>query len=295
MPAITDKNKYIEFCKLDANRKLIPIFSLPIWFDATAENWDVALITDDERIIAALPYCWKGKYITKRIYLPDLNFYQSILFFKTVTNKNEIALQLFNELPKTVRAYFKFLPEHHDIDISSLNFQKENYTTYIINPSQYNGINSTNHKRNINKGIKHQYTIQESQNIALSYSILTSTFKRQNIKSKITLASFQKIIEVVNNHKIGRVLICLDKNKTILASIFVVEDDSSVYYLMGGYAQDYKTTGAMTFLINDVIQSTLQQHKEFNFCGSTKKTIASFFEGFGAQKSILPIWSKKII
>jgi hypothetical protein len=34
---------------------------------------------------------------------------------------------------------------------------------------------------------------------------------------------------------------------------------------------------------------------EFNFCGSSKKSIATYFEGFGATKTEIAIWKKSIL
>ena len=81
---MTNKERYRKFC---ATHAVVPVFSNPFWLDAVAENWDVALISESENessIIAALPYCWKGNLFTKRIYLPDVSFYQSVLFFTDV-------------------------------------------------------------------------------------------------------------------------------------------------------------------------------------------------------------------
>ena len=51
----------------------------------------------------------------------------------------------------------------------------------------------------------------------------------------------------------------------------------------------------MTFLLHHIIQQSLAQQKDFNFCGSTKKSIALFFEAFGASKIEIPIWQKSVI
>jgi hypothetical protein len=290
----TNKEQYIQLCNAAHNQQFIPVFARPFWLDTVAENWDVALVLDGKTIVAALPYCWKGNFITRRIYLPDLNFYQSILFFRPAEYKNSIALQLFQELPKTVRSYFKFLPEHTDIDLTALHYSREDYPTYLINSTDFTGITSTNHRRNIQKGIKHHYAVQPSNNTALSFSILTATYNRQKLKPKVSLEQFQLIAEIAAAEGCGQLLNCMDDKKNVLASIFIAEDEQTVYYLMGGYHHAFKNTGAMTFLLHHVIQYALRNKKTFNFCGSSKKTIASFFEGFGAERTIIPIWKKKI-
>jgi hypothetical protein len=41
--------------------KNIPIFSMPFWLDNIAENWEVILYEKENKIVAALPFCLKGK------------------------------------------------------------------------------------------------------------------------------------------------------------------------------------------------------------------------------------------
>ncbi len=291
---MTDKKQYIQLCRENSKLASIPVFSQSYWLDQVAENWDVCLFRKEEKIVAALPYCWKGRLLTKRIYLPDSSFYQSILFFEKCSDaeRQKIAERLFEQLPKTIKSYFKFLPEYNAIDLSGLSYTKEIYFTYLLTPDDTTPLLSTNHRRNIRKGIKNNYTIQASNNIALSYALLVSTFSRQKLTSKTNLEAFQSLAERAKEHQCGQVLNCLDDKKNVLASVFVAEDVTTVYYLMGGYNHDFKNSGAMTYLLNHVIQQAISSHKVFNFCGSSKKTIATFFEGFGATRYPLNIWKK---
>lgn len=301
---MTNKDKYIRLCADENYVDKITIFAQSFWLDAVAENWDVFLVEthcmrlNKLQIIAALPFCWKGNLITKRIYLPDFSFYQSIIFLKDdlfIKEKNKIAQELFKQLPKTIKSYFKFTPENIDIELSKLRFQKENYNTYIIDKNTTELKLSTNHKRNIQKGIKQQFIIKESKNIEQSYALLTSTFSRQEVKPKISLEDFNKINSLVKKQKSGKTTDCFDKENNLLASVFIVVDSQTTYYLFGGYNSTFKNSGAMTFLLHHAIQSSLKQQKDFNFCGSTKKSIATFFEGFGVTKTEIAIWKKSIL
>jgi lipid II:glycine glycyltransferase (peptidoglycan interpeptide bridge formation enzyme) len=292
----TNKKRYIQLCLDTAFLNNIPIFAQPFWLDAVAENWDVCLIIDNHfSVVAALPFCWKGNLLTKRIYLPDVSFYQSVIFFDEIENKNDVIQQLFQQLPKTVKSYFKFLPAYSNIDLLKLNYQTEIYFTYCIDRNQHELSFSNNHKRNIQKGIKQRYRICESADLSTSFNVLTATFKRQQITSKINFSNFENLHQLVKLNCCGKTLNCYDDNNNLLASTFIVEDAQTVYYLMGGYDASFKNSGAMTFLLNHVIQYTQQQKKDFNFCGSSKKTIATFFEGFGAERKLIAIWKKSVI
>jgi len=51
----------------------------------------------------------------------------------------------------------------------------------------------------------------------------------------------------------------------------------------------------MTFLLQSVIKNALNENKKFNFCGSSRNSIANYFEGFGGKKIEIPVWTKKRI
>ncbi len=294
---MSQKEKYIQYCADITSDVYVPLFSQPSWLDATANDWDVCIYEQDDSIVAALPYCKKGKLITKRIYLPDTNFYQSIIFFKVLTKEEQqsIAETLFRQLPSTIKSYFKLLPEYIDIDLSVLHYQKEIYYTYLLPKDTVALSLSSNHQRNIKKGSKQQYIIRESNDLQPSYQLLTSTFTRQGVHAKITFEEFEKINRTSRQLYCGKTLDCIDMQQQLLASIFIVEDAQTIYYLMGGYHIEHKNSGAMTYLLHHCIQMALQQQKDFNFCGSSKKTIAHYFEGFGAQRTPIAIWTKNIL
>ena len=60
-----------------------------------------------------------------------------------VENKDDIIQQLFQQLPNTVKSYFKFLPAYSKLDLSKLNYQKEIYFTYCIDRNHVQVPNKT--------------------------------------------------------------------------------------------------------------------------------------------------------
>lgn len=287
------RERYRELLRDTDIYKRVPLFARPYWLDAVAKDWNVCLAESQGRVIAALPYCLKGKLLTRRIYLPDLSFYQSPVMFTDLDPKQqEQAIKdLFRQLPLTARSYFKFLPEYAEADLSSSAYQKESYSSYMLfDPSEYQL--SKNHERNVKKGMRQHYVIRESKDLSASFALLSATFERQQLRSKIKEAEFLKIVNVIRQHGSGQLMDCLNETGELLASAFLVHDGQSVYYLMGGYAGAYKNSGGMTFLLHDRISDALQRGLIFNFCGSSRKSIAHYFEGFGARPIPISIWKK---
>lgn len=276
----------------------IPLFLQPDWLDLVAPKWEVELYIENNKMMAALPFCVKGNAITKRIYIPEINFYQSLIFFEeniSTDKKNAIALALFSKLNHYIKAHFKFTPEHTDIDISSLKYKKEVYTTHSIDTIFLEENMSSTHKRNIQKANREQYSIRESTAIRNSFGVIESTFKRKNIKSTIDYATFEKLHHYCSKTNSGKVLDCVTPNNALLASVFYVEDDMALYYLCSGYDVSFKNTGAVHFVLFYLIKRAIEKNKVFHFCGSRIKSIADFFKGFGAKEQAMHLWKKSIL
>lgn len=289
---MSNKQIYTNFIEKHSDI-YIPIFMQPFWLDNFSENWDVVLFQINGQIVAALPYSIKGNLLTKRIYLPDVNFYQSIVFFDSFDAKTntKITKELFTQLPKTIKQYFKFLPEFLDIDLFKLGYKKSIYSSYLL---EANNVVSKHHLRKINKAKIENYQIIQQKFVKEAYELIAQTFVRQKAKFKLTLSDFEHLNKIITKYKCGTLYTCLDNDHKILATALIVEDDQVAYYLFGAFNTQNKNSGAMHFLLNHIAIHTHQQNKTLNLCGSSKPSIVQFFKGFGAKPLDIPIWKKSI-
>jgi hypothetical protein len=107
----------------------------------------------------------------------------------------------------------------------------------------------------------------------------------KTLNQKSHLLIFRKLNSLLKKQSCKNTIDCVDAQHNLLASAFIAEDTKSVYYLFGGYNTEFKNSGAMTFLLHHLIKDAQQRDLEFNFCGSSKKSIATYFEGFGATEN----------
>lgn len=272
----------------------MPVFQQAFWLDAVAENWDVVLYEDQNEIVAALPFAYKGNFLTKRIILPELSFYQSILFFKSFDKKKQLEIidNLFSQLPKTLKQYFKFLPEYSNIDLLQLKYVKKTYITQVIKSAVQL---SKHHARKIDKARKNNFIVNKNENLKEAYQLFVQTFQRQNIKFKLSFNDFKKLVQLVQKYKCGNLYLCTDKSNQLMAAALIVEDQQAAYYLLGAYNTEYKNSGAMHFLLHDIISEKLNHKLDFNFCGSSRASICQFFKGFGSEDVAIAIWEKSIL
>ena len=69
---------------------------------------------------------------------------------------------------------------------------------------------------------------------------------------------------------------------TVIAANFLVYDDNTVYYLMGGIDPAAKDMGGMDMVQHYSILFALQSGKVFDFEGSMVESIEKYFRSFGA-------------
>ena len=68
----------------------------------------------------------------------------------------------------------------------------------------------------------------------------------------------------------------------VIAVNFLVYDDNTVYYLMGGIDPSKKDLGAMDAIQFESIKFALESGRRFDFEGSMIESIEKYFRSFGA-------------
>lgn len=68
------------------------------------------------------------------------------------------------------------------------------------------------------------------------------------------------------------------------AAIYLVWDENSAYYLMGGGDPELRSSGASSLLLWEAIQFAATVSNKFDFEGSMGESIERFFRGFGARQ-----------
>ena len=79
------------------------------------------------------------------------------------------------------------------------------------------------------------------------------------------------------------VLSCKDDNQTI-GIVLLVNDTKTTYYLTGAIMPEYKTSGALSWMLWEGIKASINCGRSFNFEGSMIKPIERFFSSFGAKQ-----------
>ncbi len=126
------------------------------------------------------------------------------------------------------------------------------------------------------------YTIKDNQHIDDQIKIVFSTLKRKGVKPSYNQTLLKKLIGAAIERDQGRIMTAITEDGAVAASIFLVWDETAMYYLLGGYTELDTSSFATSSLLWNAILLAKAKGLIFDFEGSMVETIASYFRSFGA-------------
>jgi len=289
---VENKQKYRALCE----EENIRIFSQWWWLDAVAgENWDVVLLERESQIIASFPYFPRKKLIFNTITMPKLTPYFSIWI--RIPENMKYSSQLYYEKEVYTEIVGKIPKVDHFVcffDYSFTNwlpflwkgYKQTTYYSYVIDnikdlDTVYGDFNS-NIKRNIKKASK-LIEVSHDENIETFYEINKLSFDRQGLSIPYSFDYLKRIDAECQKRKCSKILIAKDQEGNIHAGVYIVWDQESAYYLMGGADPKFRNSGAATLLLWEAIKFSSQHTNKFDFEGSIIPPIEEYFRSFGGQ------------
>lgn len=298
------KRVYKEF--VDKN-DMASVFDENWWMDAVCgeDNWNVIIAKSGDSIIGAMPYqyCCRNDRIS--ISLPKLTQTNNLLINYPNNQKYVSKLGYENKVINSI------IDQIENMNISYFN-QNFNYMFTNWLPFYWRGYNQTT---------RYTYVIDDLNNLDRVYNNfhykvrnqIKKAMKYVNVKTDLDITSFFQINKKTFDRqkkdipysfdfikeldekceKIGRrkIFYAIDEEGNVHASIYIIWNCNSAYYIMGGEDAKYRNSEAMTLLIWKAIQFASKVTRKFDFEGSMMENVESFFRGFGGiQKPYFKIW-----
>lgn len=292
---MNNKSIYRDLCSRET---AIPIFLCDWWMDAVCgdENWDVILLEKGGQVVAVMPYYFIKKINGIKISQPLLTQKNGIWIKYPLNQKlaSRISFQrnIIKEVIEKLES-LKLISYNQNFDYNFTNWMPfywnnfSQYTryTYIIEDLYnlehvYSELHS-NIRKNIRKAQK-MVSVKEELSIEEFYKINKMTFERQNMKVPYTLEFLKKIDETCIKKRCRKIFYAEDKEGRIHAAIYIVWDENSAYWLMGGANPELRSSEATTLLTWEAIKFSSTVTKIFDFEGSMIEPIEKFFSSFGA-------------
>ena len=272
-----------------------PIFYQPWWLESVApSSWDIVTVTKGEEVVACFPYCYKVRLKKYRlIEMPPLTPYLGPIYrnidskhVKKLGEEKKFLFQLLENFPKFDLFDIHIHPSFTNwLPFYWKGFSQSTLYTYIVDGNQSLDEIWKNTRENIRRNYrKAQKTleIKESNNIDELLRIHKLTFERQKKQLPYDPIILQRIFYSTSMRKQGKVLTAIDTKKQIHASVFIVWDSKTVYYLIGAGDPELRNSGANTLLLWESIKFANSTNRDFDFEGSMVENIERYFRAFGA-------------
>ena len=293
---MTEKDKYRKLCE---SEQTIPIFSRDWWLDTVCgkNRWDVLLIEQKDKILAALPlYIPINKVVSMPSYTQTMGPWIAPASSDTkYTTELGRRQELCKQLVERLREYRSFL-QNFNYDIIDwlpfywADFQQTTRYTYLLKEIQDSEAlwenMSPNIRRNINKAQnKYHLTVKKGISVKEFMTAQAQTFDRQHVKIKSNTRSLKKLIAICREKEQGELWGAYDEKGNLHSAAFIVWQDGSAYYLGGGGNPTYRNSGAQSLVLWECIQYVSRHTSTFDFEGSMLPGVERFFREFGATQT----------
>lgn len=273
------------------------LFQKEWWLEAVAPGqWDVVVVKKGDEVAARLPFFIEKKYGLTALTQPPLT---PILgpWLRTTDAKHAKQLSAQKEL---IWELLEKLPQH-DLFSQSLHpsitnwlpfywkgFEQTTRYTYVLDDlTNLDAIWSSfseQARRNVRKA-QNKVTVKTDMDVEFFLDINEKTFLRQQKKLPYSRELVKRIDSAARHQNARQIFHAEDSAGRVHAAIYILWDDRSAYYMMGGEDPELRNSEASSLLIWHAIKFASKVSGVFDFEGSMIQPIERFFRGFGAKQS----------
>lgn len=286
-----------RYTALSEGESSIPLFCRPWWLDAVAgeNNWDVVLVEKDGMLQACMPFIMKRRYGFRYIGQPILTQHLGpwirplqAKYATELARQKDLYGALISQLPK----YDHFLQNWPCVRDNWLpffwqGFQQTTRYTYVLRDLSDEELIWNEFQPNIRTDIRKassRFNVKVRTDLGVEefYELNRLVFERQAISVPYSLAQLQRIDLACVERNSRRIFIAEDSDGRRHAAVYLVWDENSAYYLMGGGDPELRNSGATSLCMWEAIRFAATVTKRFDFEGSMIESVERFFRGFGA-------------
>lgn len=232
---------------------------------------------------------------TLGILLKDFSYMK---YTNKISKEKQIIISLVEAIPKCKKYDIKF--NYNFVDWMPFMWKGYSQTcvyTYVIEDLSnidkvFSGFKDKV-KNDIKKAVKSNLCIKNTVSIEEVYDIVSKTFQRQNMDAPYKLEFLRKFDGILESKNSRVIYGAYDEENILNAIVYIIYDEKSAYYLIGGADPEYRSNGCQSLVLWEAIKGSSKLSKRFDFEGSNVKAIEEFFRGFGGtQKMYFEIWKE---
>jgi hypothetical protein len=149
-----------------------------------------------------------------------------------------------------------------------------------------------NIRTDIRKAQRKGITVKGVDDIEEFWRIHALTFGRQHMQVPYSLDFLRRLDRACKLRGVRRIFVAQDETGDVHAAAFIVWDQKSAYYLMGGADPDKRSSGANSLMIWQAIRFASTVTNAFDFEGSMIESVERFFRAYGARPYPYSVISK---
>lgn len=288
------KARYIAFSEQEAT---VPLFMKGWWLDALVgrAGWDVAVVEKDGRISASLPYTMTQRYGFCTLGQPRLTQHLGIWmregegkYANRLTQQKELMEALIRQLPPFDHFIQNWSYQYSNwLPFFWSGFKQTTRYTYAIpdlsdEAAIWNGFQAKIRTDIRKASERFAVTVRTDLGVADFYNLNLQVFKRQGMRVPYNFEFVERLDQACDMRNCRRIFIAEDAQGNRHAAVYLVWDDNSAYYLMGGSDPALRSSGASSLCMWEAIRHAATVTRRFDFEGSMLEPVERFFRGFGA-------------
>lgn len=265
---------------------------------AEDDYWDVATVEKGNMIVAAMPYVRRldrGFVILTQPPLtqtlgPWVRF-SSAKYANRLSREKHLMEELIGKLPK----YHHFLQNWHHTRTNWLPFywqgfsQTTRYTYRLTDLADaaalWSGLQAKI-RTDVRKAKQSaRLSIRTDIGIEEFLKLNVQTFERQRKRLPYSEGLVRRLDKVCQARGARRIFIAEDEVGRYHAGVYIVWDENSAYYLMGGGDPSLRNSGATSLCMWEAIRFAATVTRSFDFEGSMIESVERFFRAFGAEQT----------
>lgn len=280
----------------------------PWWFDATAGagRWAVAQASLGAGRSVSLPYVMRKQFGFRILTQPPLSLGGPLFSQAVVADRKRLAIEkdLLTDLIAQLPEHDAFNQHCHHSVTNWLPFywrgfeQRTRYTYRIeclrdlarTERQFLPGVRGDIRKAERRFGLR----IEDNRGIERFLDLNDLTFSRQGKRPHYDRGLVRRLDAACQERGCRRIFFAEAPDGRIHAAVYLVWDDHSAYYLMGGSDPALRNSGALSFALWEAIRFASTVTRSFDFEGSVIESVERHFRAFGAtQTPYLQIWRFK--
>lgn len=275
------------------------IFQEPWWLDAVAPGaWRDITVSSGGIVRARWPIYEERRGLFHVITLPPLthrlgpwlDLGEAAKSSRRYELEKELTVALIEQLPR-----YDMLQIHCHSAITNMlpfvwnGFEEAARYTYVIDLAQNEADLWAALRENIRREIRKArklLTIESSTDLEACLRLIGKSYARRGHPNPFDSPAMRRLDSACALRGRREILFVRDADGLLHATLYLVWDAKTTYYLAGGADPELRTSGAHSLLVWEAMLRSKARSVEFDMTGSMVESIERFFRAFGGQQRI---------